>query len=208
VSEEAPPVEVEVEKPHLPHPTGHRRLDLVLPIVAVFVSFVSILIAWHHTHVMQDLVHQNEKLVEANSLPYLQLSGSSANQHLTFSAINEGVGPAKIETAEVFVGGRPVQSLDQLIAACCAKDNYSGISTSSLEGRMVRPGESVTFIDLPLSDANREAALLLDKARQSKRIVTRLCYCSVFEDCWVARSDDPTPDPIKNCAPVARAYRE
>jgi hypothetical protein len=201
-------MEVEVEKPHLPHRTGHRRLDLVLPIVAVFVSFVSIMIAWHHTQVMQDLVHQNEKLVEANSLPYLQLSRSSNNQHLTFNATNEGVGPARIETAEVLVDGRPVQSLDQLIAACCARGDYSGISTAYLEGRMVRPGDSVTYIDFPVSDANRDAALVLDRARQSKRIVTRLCYCSVFDDCWLARSNDPTPDPVSHCAPVALPYRE
>jgi len=201
-------VEVEVEKPHLPHPTGYRRLDLVLPLVALFVSFVSILIAWHHTHVMQELVHQNEKLVEANSLPYLQISGSGSSQRLTFNAINEGVGPAKIVTAEVFVGGRAVQSLDQLLASCCSKGGYTGITASSLDGRMVRPGDSVTFIDLPVTDANREAALALDRARQSKRIVTRLCYCSVFDDCWIARSDDPTPDPIDHCAPVAQPYRE
>jgi hypothetical protein len=201
-------VEVEVEKPHVPHPTGHRRLDLVLPLVALFVSFVSILIAWHHTHVMQELVHQNEKLVEANSLPYLQISGSGTSERLTFNAINEGVGPAKIVTAEMFVEGRPVQSLDQLLARCCAKGNYSGITASYLGGRMVRPGDSVNFIDLPVTDANREAAMALDHARQSRRIVTRLCYCSVFDDCWVARSDDPTPDPIDHCAPVAKPYRE
>jgi hypothetical protein len=201
-------VEVEVEKPHLPHPTGHRRLDLVLPLVALFVSFVSILIAWHHTHVMQELVHQNEKLVEANSLPYLQISGSGTSERLTFNAVNEGVGPAKIVTAEMFVEGRPVQSLDQLLASCCAKGNYSGITASYLGGRMVRPGDSVNFIDLPVTDANREAAMALDHARQSRRIVTRLCYCSVFDDCWVARSDDPTPNPIDHCAPVAKPYQE
>ncbi len=145
-------MEVEVERPHLPHPTGHRRLDLVLPIAALFVSFVSILIALHHTQVMQELVHQNEKLVEANSLPYLQLSGSDNGQHLTFNATNEGVGPAKIVTAEVFVEGRPVQSLDRLLTSCCSKDHYPGISASLLEGRMVRPGDSVSYIDLPVND--------------------------------------------------------
>jgi hypothetical protein len=146
--------------------------------------------------------------VEANSLPYLQISGSGTNQRLTFNATNEGVGPAKIVTAEVLVDGRPVQSLEQLIAACCAKGDYSAVNASSLEGRMVRPGDSVTYIDLPVNEANREAALTLDGARRSKRIITRLCYCSVFDDCWMAQNNDPTPDPVPQCAPVAHPYRE
>ena len=105
-------MDVEIERPHVHH---HRRgipwYDLALPIAALFVSLISIYIAWHHGKVMQELVHQNEKLVEANSLPYLQISGSNGNGAVSFDATNEGVGPAKIFTAEIFVDGRPVKRL-------------------------------------------------------------------------------------------------
>ena len=57
-------MDVEIEKPHVHH---HPRLgipwyDLAIPLAALFVSFVSIFIAWHHGQVMKELVHQNEKL--------------------------------------------------------------------------------------------------------------------------------------------------
>ena len=203
------PVDVEIERPHVHH---HRRgipwYDLALPIAALFVSLISIYIAWHHGKVMQELVHQNEKLVEANSLPYLQISGSNGNGAVSFDATNEGVGPAKIFTAEIFVDGRPVKRLAELIAACCGHGNYSGLGSSSLEGRMVRPGDKVSFVSFAVGPETRESAAALDQARQSDRIVTRLCYCSVFDDCWISDSRDPTPDPVNQCAPVKVPYRE
>ncbi|MEO7635047.1 MAG: hypothetical protein ABIS38_05315 [Sphingomicrobium sp.] len=201
-------MDVEVEKPHLPHPTGHRHIDFVLPISALFISFVSIAIAWHHGQVMQELVHQNERLVEANSLPYLQVSGNMIDHRLLLQAANEGVGPAKIMSAEIRVDGRPVQSLDALIDACCGKGDYADLYSSSLEGRMVRPGDNVAFVDFRETPANRPQLLALNAARRAGRIQTRLCYCSVFNDCWQARSDDATPNAVSQCVAPERPYMD
>lgn len=201
-------MDVEVEKPHLPHATGRRNFDLILPLSAMFISFVSIGIAWHHGRVMQELVHQNERLVEANSLPYLQISGSNIDHQLLLKASNEGVGPAKIMTAEIRVDGRAVQSLDALIDACCGTGDYADLYSSSLEGRMVRPGDSVAFVDFRETPQNRPQLLAVNAARRAGRIETRLCYCSVFNDCWLAQSDDPTPNPVKSCVAPATPYQD
>ena len=202
-------MDVEIEKPHVHH---HRRgipwYDLALPIAALFVSLISIYIAWHHGKVMQELVHQNEKLVEANSLPYLQISGSNGNNVVSVDAINEGVGPAKIMTAEVSVDGHSIRNHNELVVACCGHGNYSGLRSSYVEGRMVRSGETLSYVSLGLRSDNAALVRQFDEARQDNRIVTRLCYCSVFDDCWIADSRDPTPDPINQCAPVKVPYRE
>ena len=202
-------MDVEIEQPHVHHRSvGHRWFDFALPIAALFVSFVSIYIAWHHSQALKELVHQNERLVEANSLPYLQISGSNDKGTLRFNAVNECVGPARIVTAEVLVNGTPVPSLEQLVARCCGTAGYEGISSSSLQGRMVRPGDTVTYISLPQTPDNMPQASLLDRARQADRIVTRLCYCSVFDDCWLADSRDPTPSAVNHCPPVRLPYRD
>ena len=101
-------MDVEIEQPHVHHKRiGHDWFDLAIPVAALFVSFVSIFIAWHHGQVMKELVHQNEKLVEANSLPYVQIYGSNRRSgYASFTAVNEGIGPAKITTAEVMVDRR------------------------------------------------------------------------------------------------------
>jgi len=56
----------EVHKPHAEHHGALPRwLELVIAITALVTSISSIAIAVHHSHIM-------EKLVQANSIPYLQ----------------------------------------------------------------------------------------------------------------------------------------
>jgi hypothetical protein len=107
----------------------------------------------------------------------------------------------------VLVKGRPVEQLSQLIDACCRGGDYSNLKSSSLLGRMVRPGDTVQYIALPLTSKNVTALRALDRARQSDQIVTRLCYCSVFNDCWMADSRDPTPDPVNQCTMPQHPFR-
>jgi hypothetical protein len=73
---------------------------------------------------------------------------------------------------------------------------------------MVRPGDAVNYIVLPFDASNAAAAAALERARRTDKIVTRVCYCSVFEDCWMADSRDPTPDPVKQCVASAHAYKD
>jgi hypothetical protein len=207
-------MDVEVEPPHVHHrPTGHPWLDKILPVCALFISFVSILIAWHHGHVMQALVHQNERLVQANSLPHLQLAGSNTNaaggREISFSVTNAGIGPAEIRTAEVRVDGRPVGSLRELLAACCGQPpEFKGVVTSTLVGNMIRPGETVPWIRMPVTDANLPAAARLDQARRAGRIQTSLCYCSVFDECWARSDGDRRPRPAGQCPAPDTLYTE
>jgi hypothetical protein len=72
---------------------------------------------------------------------------------------------------------------------------------------MLRPGDTLTYIDLPGGAADLESIAELDRARTSERIVTRLCYCSVFDDCWVVTSKNPTPVGAPRCEPLAHPYK-
>ncbi|GAA4710515.1 hypothetical protein H9L13_01840 [Sphingomonas lutea] len=207
-------MDVEVENPHdhVAHRTGHKWLDKVLPISALFVSFLSILIAYHHGEVMQDLVRQNERLVQANSLPYLQLYGSNSvnagSYSAIFSASNEGIGPAEIRSVQVLVDGKPVSSYGQILRECCGIRDYSNVSTSTLLGRMIRPGAAIQYINMTSSGSERDRAFLVDRARQADRIETRLCYCSVFDECWTVTSRGMSPPArVDQCTRPEPQYR-
>lgn len=198
-------MDVEVEHPHVHHHrTGHRHLDLILPIAALFVSFVSIWIAWHHGKVMQELVQQNERLVEANSLPWLQLAGSNpvsnGLQSVSLDVSNQGVGPGEIRSVQILVDGRPVSDPGALLDACCRGVGEKGrVGTSTLLGRMVRPGERISFISMPALPSTQAAVKKLNEARHD-RIEVRLCYCSVFGECWnVTSQDNSRPMPVGQC---------
>lgn len=205
-------MDVETEHGHVHHHvTGHRWFDFAIPIAALFVSFVSIWIAWHHGKVMQDLVRQNERLVQANSLPHVELYGADmtteGKQRVSLSIANQGIGPAEIRAVNIAIDGKPVADLKGLLQACCEARNYSSVSSSTLLGRMVRPGQVVDYLAVE-NAANPELAAQLDKARRSNRVQTEICYCSVFQECWVNSSKDASrPRHVEECPLPEPQYR-
>src|ERR1700761_2477293 len=88
-----------------PRHTGNGRLDLVLAVSAIFISAVSLAVAIEHGRTERDLV-------AASSWPFLREilsneSGTSPDSAVAFGVSNGGVGPAKVESFEVFYKGRP-----------------------------------------------------------------------------------------------------
>ncbi|MXO61114.1 hypothetical protein GRI89_16345 [Altererythrobacter salegens] len=110
---------------------------------------------------------------------------------------NQGVGPAHIEGMEISYAGKPYVDADSLVRACCAqgKDRLS-LVTSRVNGMVIRPGEDKAFVRLT-SDADPEVFAKFDQERL--RIRVKLCYCSVFDDCWIADSQQVEIEPVKQC---------
>jgi hypothetical protein len=115
-SQKEPPVEgPEVHHPHKHHSGGLPRwLELSIAFTALITSVSSIVIAIHHGKTM-------EKLVQANSLPYMAAGVSDVTpegaQILSLDILNRGVGPAHEKSLRVKVDGQYVASVDALIAA-------------------------------------------------------------------------------------------
>ena len=183
-------MDVDAEHPHVHHhKTGHRLIDFAVPLAALFISLLSIGIAYHHGHIMQELVEQNERLVQANSLPHVTLEvrdpvDDKGLAQLNFVAMNSGVGPAEIRSVEVFLDGKPVRDSRELLLRCCNLDTRE-YRRAPLEGVMLRPGESRLYLAVdsrPL--IGRDAFDRVYRAWTDDRISTRVCYCSVFNECW------------------------
>ncbi len=115
---EAPEVE-----PHMHHTTGHRLADKILAVTAIFLSGVSVFIAVHHGQTV-------ERLVEVNSWPNISYDISNTNvahtrDDITLTLKNSGVGPARIDSFELFYKGKPMSGPVALLQACCATDHMS-----------------------------------------------------------------------------------
>ncbi len=221
-------MEVEVEHPHIHHPpTGRRWLDMLLALTALFVSFVSIAIAWHHTIIMSDLVHQNERLVEANSLPWLAVYGSELESDLHTPAFrltveNQGVGPARVAEVFMTVNGKPVSDFNAVVDDCCAPGllnsakhgakQYRGIRNgdvvlSQVRDQMIRPGEKIDAVNWRITPENKAVVDRVAAAFATSEFDFAVCYCSVFGDCWVRSDSGRQPAPVKQCPAAAVSYR-
>jgi hypothetical protein len=195
--------------------------DTLFAVAALFVSAISLWVGIR----TEDA---NEKLVAASTWPFLQIGVDNATPegvpYLKFNVINTGVGPAKIESFEVFWKGKPFRSGRDLLKACCGlkppggllrtnDDGRTRLLTGTVQGIVLRSGDTEMFIGYPLKDDNVKEWNALNDARP--QITYRVCFCSVLDACWRnALTGDLSvrgqlhPEQVKTCPVPPVPYTE
>lgn len=199
--------------PQDPKRTGHRWLDLGVALSALLISSVSIFVAYQSNQSM-------ERLTRASSWPFIQLGSGNASDEdedqLAFSISNVGTGPARVYSFEMRVDGQPLPPgnhlLTRLLQACCAAEFAEATAhegsqvaamgremSSPVAERFLAPNGELYALIWPRTDRNAAMWQALDTARQDQRITRSVCYCSVFEECWVAHSNVFPPEEVNSC---------
>src|SRR6516162_4123440 len=198
----------EHETPHMGHGTGRHWLDLTLALSAMFVSIVSLAVAVHHGNAM-------DRLVAANSWPFLIYNTSNRDPQgqwrISLEVENAGVGPARIQTFEVWWQGQPVSTAPELLQRCCMTDSKALIDPATarslhlvigqIASRVMRAGAAEPFLSLELKEANADIWHRLDIARLQLKL--RACYCSVFDECWETDLAQTSAKRVRSC-PAAK----
>jgi hypothetical protein len=183
---------------HHHHETGHRWLDVVLGVSAVFISLMSLILAIQHGRAM-------EKMVEMSSWPYVQLGFSTAKEDGTSRIVvmvqNRGVGPAKVESIEVFYKGVPQTDSKAFIRAMLKVTDPTrpiDVLRSDIVGDVLPARETVNLFDVELSHFSPEEYRTL--RNELLNMTNRVCYCSVFDECSVIDSSrGGKPEKVKEC---------
>jgi hypothetical protein len=195
--------------------TGRGWIDLSAALCALIISVTSLWVGVRHGHTMERMADANARLVSANSYPLLtHFQSSAADLHspdytggtrvASLNVVNGGVGPAKIETLEVFWNDRPVRTARELLLACCATPEDASLfsrrgwlATSDLQGTMLRAGEMSRLLVISRDGESAALAARFDDAYPKLRM--RACYCSVFDECWLSNLDTLHPQSTASC---------
>ena len=132
--------------------------------------------------------------------PFVQLTiddfdtGEAAGFSMGFT--NAGVGPAKVGQVLVSVEGRPAPNWRAFVDLV-GGDAGAVVRRTFISDRVLRPDETVEMIgtmDVPL------ARRLIAAIREPGNYIA-FCYCSIFDDCWLAdsRKDLQAPEPVEMC---------
>jgi hypothetical protein len=201
MSLDAPP---EVHPPHETGKSGHGGgrppawLEWTTSVAALVVSISSIVIALRHGETM-------DKLVKANSFPYLVAAVSDATpegaRRFSLDLLNNGVGPADERSLTMKVRGRYVTSVGGLVTAALAPAD----PTAAIEA--LRPYRNTAHARF-IASRGAQFVFRIDRTADNAAWWDRLhateeswqvdyCYCSVFEECWAVHEETHTP--VKAC---------
>jgi hypothetical protein len=196
---------------HPPHRTGHSWLDISLAVSAFFVSLSSLWLTLHNARTM-------EKLVASNSYPNIDFSygnqfdfqdGRGLRHAVYLSLENTGIGPARLRSIELGFAGRPAATLRALLEICCTQEPDSSLpktsswSSGDIRGFMVQAGKGINLFAWPEAPGDPRWARL-EAVRE--KIGMRVCYCSVFDECYLHDSAYREPRRIGACPVPAVPY--
>lgn len=201
----------EVHAPHAGH-TGHRWLDIAMACAALLVSCISLYVAIHHGQTM-------EKMVAANSWPNLEPGitvgerDGDRSARLQISVANTGVGPARLETLELWHDGKPLADARALIDTMAEQGKAAGASLSanveamSLVGTVIGAREDRPLLTITPKDTD---LWRLHVIRFAVQLQSRICYCSVFDECSVSdtRVQKGRPARVEHCPEPAVPYTD
>jgi len=203
------------EQPHQ-HPahTGHSWLDIGLAICAMFVSVITLFVAIEHGRTMQRMADANARMVEANSWPFVafethnERGDDQGRGDVRLVLRNQGIGPARIQTFELWYNGQPMSSPKQLFGTCCAitpaereawQTTVMGVGATA--PTILRAGDHTDFLSMPAPEDRHKIKMELWRKFNVERdkISVRVCYCSVFDECWIGSGTTTQADRVQSC---------
>jgi hypothetical protein len=203
-----PPIQVDPDGASAaPRKTGHNLIDMLVAGAAILISLVSLGVAIQNSQV------QN-KMLTAASWPMISYFTSNATveggkRMIRIGLVNAGVGPAKVENVTMRWKGKPVTDILPFLVECCGavvKDGHygHGLLLSTISPTVMMAGQQTTFFALPESPDNKETWSRMDVARNE--IELSICYCSVFDECWLSDGVSLHPPRVKSCPVGGRPF--
>jgi hypothetical protein len=162
-------------------------------VLALAISFLALAVGAYQTRLMQEQAR-------ASVWPYVTIGKNEdttqGQESFTWRADNNGVGPAKIQSVQVFLDGTPYRNWHELFAKLAPEQEFHG-ATSSLNG-IVLPASLNRETTIEMVKPNTpERAKVFQQAQERIRI--EVCYCSVYDECWIAHSLKTTSETVARC---------
>jgi hypothetical protein len=206
------PVEAGVDDVQpVPRRTGRPHFDVIVSLTAIFISAVSLFVAIEHGKTERDLVAAN-----VWPFPRAILSNGYGDEKTTAIGVsNGGVGPAKIQSFEMFYRGHPVSSGLDLLRQCCGlgpapadvqRQLPEHISTSIVEETVLRPGEENPVLQVKRSAVAPDVHNRVSTVDVLTKVTFRVCYCSVLDQCWIGDLRSTRVQPVAECKPAEHPY--
>ena len=169
------------------------RISELTSALALAVSIFALAIGAWQTRLMQ--TQARASVWPHLSIGYTYNSNVDENGFL-WHVDNNGVGPARIESVTLTLDGKPMKNWRDVLAALGFQREMR-TSTTSLSGEVIPPSLNRETAIEAIRVNERDAASAFKAAVPRFRM--EICYCSVYDDCWIAHWQTPKVDVVDRC---------
>ena len=158
-------------------------IAVVLSVAALFTSIIEV------NFVRQEL--------RSEAWPFIAIYAGYNSEGFSISMENKGVGPARVRTLSLTLNGEEITDLDQAIIDTVGEENafsYDLYRANNPAPGVMSSGEVTNLFGVPWEPRTR---LLSEK--WSEGLDIKSCYCSIYDDCWVASLGKGDPVEVASC---------
>ena len=144
---------------------------------ALLVSVVSM-----GVYIYQAKIMQGQQL--ASVWPYIEWTTTfSTDNGVYLSVINKGVGPARVNETHLFLDGKEITDVREMLRIITnGKSDSLSIFGSVVDYRVLAPGEEVRLFHM--TGKGMDINKLIEAFR---RVHYTVCYCSIYDECWTSQ---------------------
>lgn len=165
--------------------------DRIMSVSAIVAAIAAVLVAAYEARI-------NREYQRISVWPRIQQSNSFVpGEPYLRTVSNVGVGPALIRSVQISVDGVPRRTWGEVIRALIGQPAPGHVYSSFHAGAVVLSDKPVTILKIP---PGGEAQKFWEEV-EGQRLSIRICYSSLYEECWVADSLDDQPRSVAECRP-------
>lgn len=156
----------------------YKNPEMIVALSALLIGLVTAFTSIYSAYV-------DREYARASVWPRLELYRSFSDNSFSYGVNNNGTGPALIKYARVKYGTKYIKVWKEI-------ELFQNVTQSHIGNRTLPPQSTIT--PLLYKGDNTKSILKADNS-----IVIELCYCSIYEECWVVdRSSRPTA--VESCS--------
>mgnify|MGYP001240988150 CR=1 FL=1 len=155
----------------------YKNPDMIVALSALLIGLVTAFTSIYSAYV-------DREYAKASVWPRLEIFRSFSGNAFSYGVTNSGTGPALIEYAKVRYKSKPIKSWGDI-------ESFRNIRQSHISSRTLSPNKTVTPVSYKGDDVN-------ELAKADSAIDIELCYCSIYEECWVINRDN-RPEAVDVC---------
>ncbi|WP_417476470.1 hypothetical protein [Maricaulis sp.] len=180
----------------------YRIVEIVIAVSVVIISIASLFVAVYQSRVM-------DRTLAASVMPIMDYttgnySAVHQDSRIELEVRNSGLGPAQVHYLVMYYEGERVVAPNRFMALCCAPEDLGpearldhisqlfladriNLTTDIVGGRVFAPQQRVVFASMLRPETPEGLAVWEALNRAREHLELEMCYCSVLEDCWIAR---------------------
>lgn len=151
---------------------------MLVALSALFLGLLTAVISIYSAYV-------DRQYARASVWPKLEIFRSSSESTFSYGVSNNGTGPAIIKYAKVSLDSKLIKHWGEI-------SEFSNGVQSHISSITIRSGQAIK----PIMYSGELVSEILEI---NKAIDIELCYCSIYEECWVVDRSNNS-EPIKQCS--------